>query len=131
MRPSEVKHYLQEVRANLKKSVDLMERQRPGDSDRTRNIQIHLSGVLLCIFCVLSECGSPLLPPEEALKLLRRTQRHSGLIMAETQPLRGELEDATARAYAAMGESWSFQVCAYVKCLLQLWVACVIAAVDG
>lgn len=58
-------------------------------------------------FCVTSQCGSPsLLPaPEEALELLRRTQRHPGLIMAETQPLHGELEDATARAYAAMGES--------------------------
>lgn len=48
-----------------------------------------------------------LCPPssDEALELLRRTQRHSGLVLAETQPLHGELEDATARAYAAMGES--------------------------
>lgn len=43
--------------------------------------------------------------------------------MAETQPLHGELEDATARAYAAMGESWSVQVFAYAKCL---GVVCVV-----
>lgn len=35
MQPSELKCYLQEVRANLKKSVDLMERERPGGSDMT------------------------------------------------------------------------------------------------
>lgn len=58
-----------------------------------------------------------LCPPssDEALELLRRIQRHSGLVLAETQPLHGELEDATARAYAAMGESDRAQVCADVK----------------
>lgn len=69
-------------------------------------------------FCVLSECGSRLLSAEEALKLLKRTQCHPGLNLAETQPLCGELEDATARAYAAIGESWSVQVFALVKCFL-------------
>lgn len=44
-------------------------------------------------------------PSEKALKVLRRTQCHSALILAETQPLHGELEDAVARAYATMGES--------------------------
>lgn len=114
MQPSEVQHHLQEIRANLEKAVDLMERERPGGSDTTQDI-LHLfvcfvflgglfSFFVLVVFCVSSQCGSSLLPPEEALKLLRRTQRHPGLIMAETQPLHGELEDATARAYAAMGE---------------------------
>lgn len=42
---------------------------------------------------------------DEALRLLRRTQRQSGLILAETHPLQGELDDATARAYATMGEN--------------------------
>lgn len=44
-------------------------------------------------------------PSDEALTLLRRTQCHSGLILAETHPLQGELADATARAYATMGEN--------------------------
>lgn len=30
MQPSEVNHRLQEIRANLEKAVDLMERERPG-----------------------------------------------------------------------------------------------------
>uniref|UniRef100_UPI0037E8BBC5 SET and MYND domain-containing protein 4 n=1 Tax=Semicossyphus pulcher TaxID=241346 RepID=UPI0037E8BBC5 len=42
--------------------------------------------------------------PDEALRLLRRTQSQSGLILAETHPLQGELADATARAYATMGD---------------------------
>ena len=48
-----------------------------------------------------------LLPPpsDEALRLLRRTQSPSALSLAETHPLQGELEDATARAYATMGEN--------------------------
>ncbi|CAN9501140.1 unnamed protein product [Ophioblennius macclurei] len=44
--------------------------------------------------------------PGEALKLLERTRRQSEVVLAETHPLRGELEDATARAYATMGD-WS------------------------
>lgn len=47
-----------------------------------------------------------LLPPsDEALTLLSRTQSQSGLILAETHPVQGELADATARAYASMGEN--------------------------
>ncbi|XP_034540139.1 SET and MYND domain-containing protein 4 [Notolabrus celidotus] len=42
--------------------------------------------------------------PDEALRLLKRTCSQSGLILAETHPLQGELEDATARAYATMGD---------------------------
>lgn len=42
--------------------------------------------------------------PGEALALLQGTRRQSGLILAETHPLRGELADATARAYATMGD---------------------------
>ncbi|TWW75008.1 SET and MYND domain-containing protein 4 [Takifugu flavidus] len=42
--------------------------------------------------------------PDEALRLLRRTQCQSGAILAETHPLQGELADATARAYATMGD---------------------------
>lgn len=65
----------------------------------------------LCGFC--AGCFVPHLsvilrlcaPSEKALKVLRRTQCHSALILAETQPLQGELEDALARAYATMGES--------------------------
>ncbi|XP_068187369.1 SET and MYND domain-containing protein 4 [Antennarius striatus] len=41
--------------------------------------------------------------PDKALKILR-TKCRSGLILAETHPLQGELDDATARAYAAMGD---------------------------
>ncbi|XP_068456648.1 SET and MYND domain-containing protein 4 isoform X2 [Clinocottus analis] len=44
--------------------------------------------------------------PDEALRLLRRTQSQPGLILAETHPVQGELADATARAYATMGD-WS------------------------
>uniref|UniRef100_A0A3B5AAR6 Protein-lysine N-methyltransferase SMYD4 n=1 Tax=Stegastes partitus TaxID=144197 RepID=A0A3B5AAR6_9TELE len=40
----------------------------------------------------------------EAMKLLKRTQCQSGLILAEKHPLQGELADATARAYATMGD---------------------------
>ncbi|XP_042355346.1 SET and MYND domain-containing protein 4 [Plectropomus leopardus] len=42
--------------------------------------------------------------PDEALRLLTRTQSPSGLILAETHPLQGELADAMARAYATMGD---------------------------
>ncbi|CAG5872966.1 unnamed protein product [Menidia menidia] len=42
--------------------------------------------------------------PGEALQFLKRTESTSGLILAETHPLRGELADATARAYATMGD---------------------------
>ncbi|KAM9846507.1 SET and MYND domain-containing protein 4 [Aulostomus maculatus] len=42
--------------------------------------------------------------PGEALELLKRTQRQSELILAETHPLQGELEDAKARAFATMGD---------------------------
>ncbi|XP_034746376.1 SET and MYND domain-containing protein 4 [Etheostoma cragini] len=70
MSSSEVSHRLQEIRVNLDKAVDLMERERP----------------------------------DEALILLRRAQSQSGLILAETHPVQGELADATARAYASMGD---------------------------
>ncbi|XP_028277123.1 protein-lysine N-methyltransferase SMYD4 isoform X2 [Parambassis ranga] len=42
--------------------------------------------------------------PGEALRLLERTRSESGLILEETHPLQGELADATARAYATMGD---------------------------
>uniref|UniRef100_A0A1A8CE94 Protein-lysine N-methyltransferase SMYD4 n=1 Tax=Nothobranchius kadleci TaxID=1051664 RepID=A0A1A8CE94_NOTKA len=42
--------------------------------------------------------------PEEALQLLKRTKGASGLMLGETHPLQGELADATARAYASMGD---------------------------
>ncbi|KAM4544778.1 SET and MYND domain-containing protein 4 [Odontesthes bonariensis] len=42
--------------------------------------------------------------PGEALQLLKRTESQSGIILAETHPLRGELADATARACASMGD---------------------------
>lgn len=62
MQPSEVKHHLQEIRANLEKAVDLMERERPGGSDTMQEFLFlfcfvfmcwrlsvtHLSVVLLC-----------------------------------------------------------------------------------
>ncbi|TKS82858.1 SET and MYND domain-containing protein 4 [Collichthys lucidus] len=67
---SEVNHKLQEIRVDLEKAVDLMERDRP----------------------------------DEALSLLKRTQCQSRPILAETHPLQGELADATARAYATMGD---------------------------
>ncbi|XP_073334868.1 SET and MYND domain-containing protein 4 [Pagrus major] len=67
---SEVSNRLQEIRVDLEKAVELMERERP----------------------------------DEALRLLRKTQCQSGLILAETHPLQGELADATARAYATMGD---------------------------
>ncbi|XP_068572151.1 SET and MYND domain-containing protein 4 isoform X2 [Cebidichthys violaceus] len=67
---SEVSRRLQEIKVDLEKAVDLMERERP----------------------------------DEALRLLRRTQSHPGLTFAETHPVQGELEDATARAYATMGD---------------------------
>ncbi|XP_044079233.1 SET and MYND domain-containing protein 4 isoform X2 [Siniperca chuatsi] len=70
MSSSEVRHRLQELRVDLDKAVDLMERERP----------------------------------DEALRLLRRTQCQSGLILAETHSLQGELADAMARAYATMGD---------------------------
>ena len=57
--------------------------------------------ILLYVPALLLLCPSS----DEALRLLRRTQRQSGLILAETHPLQGELEDATARAYATMGEN--------------------------
>ncbi|XP_026185184.1 protein-lysine N-methyltransferase SMYD4 isoform X2 [Mastacembelus armatus] len=44
--------------------------------------------------------------PAEALSLLKRAQNQSKLILAQTHPLQGELADATARAYATIGD-WS------------------------
>ncbi|XP_056252500.1 SET and MYND domain-containing protein 4 [Seriola aureovittata] len=67
---SEVSHRLREIRVDLEKAVDLMERERPDD----------------------------------ALSLLKRAQCQSGLILAETHPVQGELADAMARAYATMGD---------------------------
>lgn len=54
-----------------------------------------------CHYVILVLCP----PSDEALSLLKRTQCQSGLILAETHPLQGELADATARAYATMGEN--------------------------
>ncbi|XP_017292772.1 SET and MYND domain-containing protein 4 isoform X2 [Kryptolebias marmoratus] len=42
--------------------------------------------------------------PDKALRLLKKTKSQSGLILGETHPLHGELADATARAYASMGD---------------------------
>uniref|UniRef100_A0A1A7WL94 Protein-lysine N-methyltransferase SMYD4 n=1 Tax=Iconisemion striatum TaxID=60296 RepID=A0A1A7WL94_9TELE len=42
--------------------------------------------------------------PEKALRLLKRTKSGSGVTLGETHPLQGELADATARAYASMGD---------------------------
>lgn len=42
--------------------------------------------------------------PDEALRLLRRTHCQSGPVLAETHPLQGEMADATARAYATLGD---------------------------
>lgn len=43
--------------------------------------------------------------PDKALKVLRKTQCQSGLILAERHPLQGELADTMARAYATLGEN--------------------------
>ncbi|XP_041864958.1 SET and MYND domain-containing protein 4 isoform X2 [Melanotaenia boesemani] len=42
--------------------------------------------------------------PGDALRLLKRAESESGVILADTHPLQGELADATARAYATMGD---------------------------
>ncbi|KAJ0004018.1 hypothetical protein NQD34_010232 [Periophthalmus magnuspinnatus] len=67
---SEVDQKLQEIRVNLERAVQLMERDKP----------------------------------DEALRLLKQTQVHCGWILSDTHPLQGELEDATARAFATMGD---------------------------
>ncbi|XP_035033579.1 SET and MYND domain-containing protein 4 [Hippoglossus stenolepis] len=67
---SEVSLMLQEIRVDLEKAVDLMERERP----------------------------------DEALRLLSRTQCQAARVLAETHPLQGELADAMARAYATVGD---------------------------
>uniref|UniRef100_A0A3Q4MK00 Protein-lysine N-methyltransferase SMYD4 n=1 Tax=Neolamprologus brichardi TaxID=32507 RepID=A0A3Q4MK00_NEOBR len=58
------------------------------------NIEIHHCHVILLFYP----------PPGEALRLLKKTLCQSGLILAEAHPLQGELADATARAYASMGD---------------------------
>lgn len=50
MQPSEVKHHLQEIRANLEKAVDLMERESPGDSDTMQEILHLLTCFVLFLF---------------------------------------------------------------------------------
>lgn len=50
MQPSEVKHHLQEIRANLEKAVDLMERESPGDSDMMQEILHLLTCFVLFLF---------------------------------------------------------------------------------
>ncbi|XP_034034097.1 SET and MYND domain-containing protein 4 [Thalassophryne amazonica] len=42
--------------------------------------------------------------PDEAMRILKKTQSQTGLILAETHPLQGELSDAMARAYATVGD---------------------------
>ncbi|KAM9788504.1 LOW QUALITY PROTEIN: SET and MYND domain-containing protein 4 [Neosynchiropus ocellatus] len=42
--------------------------------------------------------------PDEALRLLQHASRRSALAVEETHPIRGELADATARAFATKGE---------------------------
>ncbi|KAK7925748.1 hypothetical protein WMY93_008058 [Mugilogobius chulae] len=42
--------------------------------------------------------------PDEALRLLKQTQMHCESLLTETHSLQGELEDATARAFATMGD---------------------------
>lgn len=49
MQPSEVKHHLQEIRANLERAVDLMERERPGHLINTQDI-MHLFVCCLFVF---------------------------------------------------------------------------------
>lgn len=58
------------------------------------------SKCFLHLFVILLLC----LPTDEALRLLERARCQSRLILAETHPLQGELDDAMARAYATMGE---------------------------
>uniref|UniRef100_A0A8C6WII6 Protein-lysine N-methyltransferase SMYD4 n=1 Tax=Neogobius melanostomus TaxID=47308 RepID=A0A8C6WII6_9GOBI len=66
---SEMDHKLQEIKVNLERAVQLMERDKPG-----------------------------------SLRLLTQTQVLCGLILSDAHPLQGELEDATARAFATMGD---------------------------
>lgn len=67
---SELDHKLQEIKVNLGRAVQLMEKDEP----------------------------------EDALRLLKKTQVHYGSNLSDTHPLQGELEDATARAFATMGD---------------------------
>lgn len=106
---SEVSHRLQEIRVNLEKAVDLMERERPGEK------QYHISNALQYVDTLMYHCGLSRhvivllhLPSDEALRLLNRAQSQPGLILAETHPLQGELADAMARACATMGEKNKF-----------------------
>lgn len=110
MSSSEVSGRLQEIRLNLEKAVDLMERERPGscekrhpNADTVRSYSNVSLSVVQKVF-VTSPCSSAP-PSDEALRLLRRTHSQSGLILAETHPVQGELADAMARAYATMGEN--------------------------
>lgn len=73
---------------------------------RWSNIAMHHCHVILLFFP----------PPGEALRLLKKTRCQSGLILAETHPLQGELADATARAYASMGTDCCSGIFAYEPC---------------
>lgn len=68
---SELDQKLQEIKVNLDRAVQLMEKDKP----------------------------------EEALRLLNQNQVRCGSILSDNHPLQGELEDATARAFATMGNS--------------------------
>lgn len=50
-------------------------------------------------------------PSDEALRLLQRAMSQSGLILSEIHPLQGEVADAMARAYAAVGEKSDMCTC--------------------
>lgn len=89
---------------DLEKAVDLMERDRPGVCDTLPLYILYVSWSrdhLLYLHVIPLICPTS----DEALRLLRQTNCHSGLILAETHPLQGELEDAMARAYATLGEN--------------------------
>lgn len=105
MSSSEVSNRLQEIRVDLEKAVDLMERERPGKKRQQHSISFRSYHCRLFskLFSLLYVVLVPLLPSDEALRFLTRAQCQSPLILAETHPLQGELADATARAYATKG----------------------------
>lgn len=114
MSPSDVSRRLQEIRVNLETAVELMERDRPGDWETLMLTQyINIVTYKYHLHVIFLLCPSS----GEALRLLERTQSESGLILEETHPLQGELADATARAYATMGENNSLYVCLHMGCV--------------
>lgn len=119
--PAAVARHHQKWAAGCRRSESIWSRPWTWWRERGQVVVIQCTDILLYTQMCLIQGGFSNIPmlfcSDEALKLLKRTRRQSGLILAETHPLQGELADATARAYATMGENNNAGIFTDVLCI--------------